>query len=102
MKNIVHKIHIHILHSNLDMDLFSSVLNLDECIIVAAEKYSLSGGTASANFAKKNTLQSGSSARAVPPGVSHFSAASNSVLEKREGSKRIYSQKFFPLPNSEH
>ncbi len=82
----------HKLRSNVSKDMLSSVLNFDECIIVAAEKYSLSGGTASANFAKKNTLQSGSSARAVPPGVSHFSAASNSVLEKREGSKRKYSR----------
>ncbi len=49
--------------------------NEDECIIYATEKHSLSGGTASANFEKKITFQSGSSARAVPPGVSHFSSA---------------------------
>ncbi len=51
------------------------IKNLDECKSNATEKHSLSGGTASANLVKKTTLPSGSSARAIPPGVSHFSSA---------------------------
>ncbi len=37
-------------------------------------------GAASANFEKKNTFQSGSSARTNPLGVSHFSFAWSSFL----------------------
>jgi hypothetical protein len=64
------------------MDLLFATLNFDECMIVAAEKYSLSGGTASAKLVKKTTSPIGSSARAIPPGVSHFSAALISILDK--------------------
>ncbi len=59
-----------------------SIKDLDECKSSATEKHSLSGGTASANFGKKPTSQSGSSARAVPLGVSHFSSALSRILFK--------------------
>jgi len=49
-------------------------------VILLRQNTSLSAGTASANLVKKDTLPSGSSARAIPAGVYVFWLLSISVF----------------------
>ncbi len=56
----------HKLRSNFCEDMPSSVLNFDEIWHTLRQNTALSVGSASANFVKENTSQSGSSALTVP------------------------------------
>ncbi len=83
---------IHKLRSNFCEDLPSSVLNFDEIWHTLRQNTALSVGTASANFVKETTSQSGSSALAVPQESPYSASANSDVLLWQEAILWKYNQ----------